>query len=533
MKRFFSILLAVIFAASAANITVCADEAVDIISGITDFKLTQAEAENVQEWIDGALTEEAGQSSEWYAFTLSRSTEYDFSHYASALLKYVKENEIRSAVTKQKYALILTAMGYEDSFISETADSTIGEQGVMSVVYGLHLLNNGAHCSAKTTDEVISELLSLQKSDGGWAIMGDIGENDTTAMAVQALSPYYGEKDNVTEAVNKAVFLLSERQLESGDFSSYGVPNAESTAQVVVMLTSLKINPLEDERFIKNGNTLWDGLTLYRNSDGSFSHEAGAEYAESATVQTFYAAVSLKRFYESKSPLYIFEEAITPEFEEEAIPPEIIVTTKAETEITAQTEAPVQTEKASLGYKPWVCLCIIAAGGICAVILAALKKGKKQNFIVLAIITAAAVMLVIFTDFQSAENYYGDEAVKANPIGTVTLSIRCDTVAGKSEKEYIPEDGIILTDSFRIEENETVFDILIEAAKKHGIHLDYSDSSYIRGINYLYEFDFGDLSGWLYYVNGEAASVGCDSFILSDGDNIEWLYTCEMGNDLK
>ena len=55
---------------------------------------------------------------------------------------------------------------------------------------------------------------------------------------------------------------------------------------------------------------------------------------------------------------------------------------------------------------------------------------------------------------------------------------------------------------------------------------------YISGINYLYEFDFGDLSGWMYRVNDTAPSVGCGEYHLSDGDFIEWLYTTDIGNDL-
>ena len=56
---------------------------------------------------------------------------------------------------------------------------------------------------------------------------------------------------------------------------------------------------------------------------------------------------------------------------------------------------------------------------------------------------------------------------------------------------------------------------------------------YISGINYLYEFALGDLSGWIYFVNGESPSVSCDQYQLKDGDFVEWLYSCELGNDLK
>ena len=56
---------------------------------------------------------------------------------------------------------------------------------------------------------------------------------------------------------------------------------------------------------------------------------------------------------------------------------------------------------------------------------------------------------------------------------------------------------------------------------------------YIEGISYLYEYDCGDLSGWMYRVNGEIPSVGCGEYRLRDGDCVEWLYTCDLGNDLN
>ena len=74
-------------------------------------------------------------------------------------------------------------------------------------------------------------------------------------------------------------------------------------------------------------------------------------------------------------------------------------------------------------------------------------------------------------------------------------------------------------------------DILTEACRKNSIQLEKS-GGYVTGINYLYEFDYGDLSGWIFSVNGEKSSLGSDEYILSDGDEIEWEYTCEMGNDI-
>ena len=507
-------------------------EAQSLVDGIVDFKLSQTDSSTVQEWIDGALTENAGKSSEWYIFSLSRYGDFDFSGYESALLSFLGQQKKCTASSALKYALVLASVGSSDSYISETVNSATGKQGVMSYIYGLHLLNNGYGNGSVTADETIGTLLGMQTSDGGWAITGDIAETDATAMAIQALAPHYEENETVRKAMDNALILLSERQLEGGDYASYGVSNPESTCQVLTALTSLGIDPMTDERFIKNGNNLIDGLKIYHKADGSFSHEKDKEYNENATVQTFYSLISYIRFSESKSPLYILED------ESETItqtPPVTSDTDKEPaTDIDAKEEE-IPEKTAETDYRLPVCLVISGAAVVAAVILILIKKGKKQNLIAVGAIAAAGIIFVLVTDFRGTEDYYGSVTKKDNPVGTVTISIRCDTIVGKSDEDYIPDDGIILNDSFEIEENETVFDILVEAAKKHSVQLDYSGTAgtvYISGINYIYEFDFGDLSGWMYLVNGEKSSVGCDGYVLSDGDFIEWLYSCEMGNDL-
>ena len=58
-------------------------------------------------------------------------------------------------------------------------------------------------------------------------------------------------------------------------------------------------------------------------------------------------------------------------------------------------------------------------------------------------------------------------------------------------------------------------------------------SVYIQGINYLYEFSCGPLSGWMYKVNGEFPNRGCSKYELNDGDVIEWVYTCNLGMDVR
>ena len=106
-----------------------------------------------------------------------------------------------------------------------------------------------------------------------------------------------------------------------------------------------------------------------------------------------------------------------------------------------------------------------------------------------------------------------------------------------SDEEHIPEDGIILDDfQLDIAEGETVYDILAEASRVNGIQFENNGTeslAYIVGIGYIYEMQFGDLSGWVYHVNGSSPSVGCGEYRLSDGDRIEWIYTLDFGGDAK
>ena len=72
----------------------------------------------------------------------------------------------------------------------------------------------------------------------------------------------------------------------------------------------------------------------------------------------------------------------------------------------------------------------------------------------------------------------------------------------------------------------------MSAVKAHSIHIEITGGSYVAGIGNIYELDFGDLSGWMYRVNGEFASVNCNEYVLKEGDLVEWLYTRNIGKDI-
>ena len=127
---------------------------------------------------------------------------------------------------------------------------------------------------------------------------------------------------------------------------------------------------------------------------------------------------------------------------------------------------------------------------------------------------------------------------------TCTISVRCDTILDnidwldKEKVELVPEDGVIFPAAeVTFYEGESVFNVLQREMKKARIHMEFSsvpmyNSVYIEGINNLYEFDCGELSGWMYKVNSWFPNYGCSRYLLKDGDVVEWVYTCDLGVDV-
>ena len=126
---------------------------------------------------------------------------------------------------------------------------------------------------------------------------------------------------------------------------------------------------------------------------------------------------------------------------------------------------------------------------------------------------------------------------------TCTLEIRCDKLVGNAELdphkvELIPDDGVLFAAAdVEFFEGESVFNVLQRTLKQNKQHLEFAqsplyNSAYIEGICNLYQFDCGNLSGWMYRVNDWYPNYGCSQYALQAGDVIVWDYTCDLGADL-
>ena len=125
-----------------------------------------------------------------------------------------------------------------------------------------------------------------------------------TATALQALAPYYETNAEVKDTVDKALACLSALQNSDGGYASWGTTNSESCAQVITALTALGIDPDNDSRFVKNGNSVVDAFLTFYVEGGGFAHVAGGGLNGMATEQGYYTLAAYSRWMNGQTSLY-------------------------------------------------------------------------------------------------------------------------------------------------------------------------------------------------------------------------------------
>lgn len=575
----------------AVNAYTAAEDFSGLAAQITEYKAEECGFSEAQAFIDGWLTENAGvNEADWYALCLSKEGEYDFSSYLYALEKSAEASSL-NATEKLRVAIVYNALGGEKLNLSAIADASWNGLGIMSEIYALILHNVAELSSSVTEDEIISAILSGQLSDGGWALSGSRSDTDVTAMALQALAPYRSRTE-VSEAVEAALGRLSQLQRDDGGFASYGTPNAESCAQVIIALKCLGIDPFADSRFVRNGLSAVDALLSYSCKAGGFSHTQGGNENYLATVQACMAFTALE--YDTER---IFEPRVKPEeiplsttavtkapavntgtgmnedsaavssteaiqtdsaattttaseaaeSTEKAISVRPTVTTTVNSEESGQSETDETTEAVigntqelskdseEDGKSGWKIFAIIIICGVFAasqLYFGARKQFSWKRLGVSAVTAAVCIGAVLVVKIQTPEEYYRRNIDDVQPDSrTVTMSVSCETIKDELDGDYI----IIPETEFVLLEDDTAFTILERVLAYNEIPFDYNGSSgavYVKGIDGIYEMDYGEMSGWMYIVNGEFPDMGCGSYEPEDGDAIQWLYTRDIGHDI-
>ena len=273
------------------------------------------------DYISGLGTPDVGSiGGEWMVIDLARSGRTVPDGYYEKVVEYVQkhadENERlhrAKSTDNSRIILALTAIGKDVTNVGghnllKGLDSMdyIQTQGINGPIWALIALDSHNYPTSGdvTREKLIQAILDAQLPGGGWNLSGNDADPDMTAMAIQALAPYYKENDAVKAAVDKALDVLSELQLATGGFGSWGTENSESCAQVIVALTALGIDPAKDSRFIKNGLTILDALASYYVDGGGFRHIASGDRDGMATEQGYYALAAYYRFLNGQTRLY-------------------------------------------------------------------------------------------------------------------------------------------------------------------------------------------------------------------------------------
>lgn len=351
----FSVLSGAVYADSVS------DNVLGIAERIIAWKKQDVGAEPDEFLINDTFLELVGTTpGDWYPIGLGRLGISDnYEGYLAVIRDQVEERYCQpgklsaaKATEWHRIALAVLASGGDPTNIGTDekgqpidliADGTydrgkttpLGRQGINGWIWGLIALDSMRYEIPEdafyTRDDIIVEILSRQLADGGFALSGTISDTDITAMAVQALAPYYNSEEQYTyqrkptdtevtktvrAVVDEAIECLSEKQLPTGDFESWGTQNVESTDQVVVALCALGVDPLSDERFIKSGNTLLDGILRYQMSDGGFVHSFTYDPDNPTSLpdksntmageQTLYTMAALWRHQSGMRTLYDF-----------------------------------------------------------------------------------------------------------------------------------------------------------------------------------------------------------------------------------
>lgn len=322
----------------------------EAIQGIMTQKRSALGLSETDNLLSGDELIYAGSSAtDWLPIGLSRcGVEDDYDAYLAALQTYVEQKyrepdklDRVKATEWHRISLAVLACGGDPTHfgkdesgndINLIADGVydrgktvdIGAQGLNGWLWGLITLDSMKYNipagSSYTRTEMIKRILSFQLPDDGFSLrfaQGSTADPDITAMAIQALAPYYRNSTfNVKDPVDKALGCLSELQLDTGDFRSWGTRNSESVSQIIVSLCSIGVDPQNDTRFIKNGINLLDALFYYQQEDGGFAHSYESdpgnpsaipgESNSIATDQALLALVAVWRQAQGMSILYDF-----------------------------------------------------------------------------------------------------------------------------------------------------------------------------------------------------------------------------------
>lgn len=437
----------------------------------------------------------------------------------------------------QRSAICITVTGGDPSLAARLGAfgcENLDKQGFNAYIWALIALNvtgiQPPEGAVNTADSLTEYLIAHQHEDGSFALFGDAGDVDITAAAVYALAGT--DSPGAAEAAQRGADWLAGFD----SYSTMGVRNCESTAQAVMALSAAGRQESAERAAAQ--------LEEYRR-EGGYAHLPDGEVNQMATAQTLEAFTALALAERGESLFGEYSGAAEVSTAESASSEDTAdalssVESREQPEDSAEQVNPPEGGSGLTGTHIRIIIsALLGAAAVVCGILYALRR--KKALIPAAALFAALAGGVWLLDIRTPEEYYAESG--GGPV-TVTVLADCSTAlsnmdiidAAVNPPEVIPTDGVIIARcEVSLPEGATAFDALTAAARAQKVRVDYTGSSYgtyVRGIGYVSEFGFGELSGWMYSVNGKFPDVSVSDRVLEPGDLVEFRYTCDLGRDV-
>lgn len=496
------------------------------------YFMRQRGAEDFWDGLDSGATD-------WAAYCYARLYGADGAEeYAQSVERHVGELYSAGGFVRpteyQRAAICITVTGGDPSLAARLGAfgcEILDRQGFNAYIWALIALNvtgiQPPEGAANTADTLTEYLIAHQHADGSFALMGDGGDVDITAAAVYALAGT--DSPGAAEAAQRGADWLAGFD----SYSTMGVRNCESTAQAVMALSAAGRKESAEKAAAQ--------LEEYRREGGGYAHLPDGEVNQMATAQTLEAFTALALAERGGSLFGKYSGAAAePDGAESTAESAEIPTLTAE----STAESGIQPGNTAQGgltgtHIRIIISAVLGAAAVACGILFAFRR--KKALIPAAALLAALAGGVWLLDIRTPEEYYSESG--GGPV-RVTVLAECSTVLSHMDiidpavnpPEVVPEDGVIIARcEVSLPEGATAFDALAAAARKQRVRVDYTGSAYgtyVRGIGYVTEFGFGELSGWMYTVNGEFPDVSVSDQVLGSGDVVEFRYTCDLGRDV-
>lgn len=354
-------------------------------------------------------------------------------------------------------------------------------------------------------EDILTALLKFQNEEnGGFGLMDNQTVSvDMTAMCLQALAPYRNKDVKVHRAVEAGVEYLKKSMTDSYDFGT-----SESTAQVLLTLTILGIDPLNSDFGTSYSNIitcLMDNYYCETEKEKGFCHDkSNKKLNEMSSVQVLQAFTAYTQVKAGEKTYWDLTKEDYKTTVEEVI--------KLIENLPEIGNLKVEDEEVVLSVQG---------------MYESLTEDEKQ-------------LVQNAEKLQKAIERIEELKTLGEEVGKITLTVMDGLEKKEKPFSLLKETeikGIMLQAQTSIYKTDSMMSVIERACKENGLSISIRNGEYIEEIDGLGEFDRGPGSGWVGTLNDEFTKTGFADFTVENGklknqDVITVEYTENLGKDV-